>query len=61
MTAQSNIEIIFVALSVIFVGLAFQDYLRSEEKLTPKRKTWLKIAFIFSGIGILLHAIKLFS
>jgi len=61
MTSQPNIEIIFVALSVIFVGLAFQDYLRSEEKLTPKRKTWLRIALIFVGIGILLNAIKLFT
>jgi heme A synthase len=61
MTSQFNIGIIFIALSVIFVGLAFQNYLRSEEKLTAKRKTWLRIAFIFSGIGILLNAIYLFT
>jgi len=60
MTPTLNLEIVFVALAVIFVGLAFQDYLRSEGKLTPGRKTRLRIAFIFSGVGIFLYAIRNF-
>jgi len=60
MTPNLNLEIVFVALAVIFVGLAFQDYLRSEGKLTPGRKTRLRIAFIFSGVGIFLYAIRNF-
>jgi hypothetical protein len=61
MTPNLNPEIVFVALAVIFLGLSFRDYLRSEGKLTPNRKTWLRIAFIFSGIGILLNALSLFT
>ena len=46
------VAIVFVALGVIFSGLALRDFLTEEGKLTPSRKTWLRIAFIFSGVGI---------
>jgi hypothetical protein len=46
------VAIVFVALAIIFLGAAFRDFLIAEGKLTPARSTWLRIAFIFSGIGI---------
>lgn len=46
------VAIVFVALATIFLGAAFRDFLIHEGKLTPARGTWLRVAFIFSGIGI---------
>lgn len=46
------LPILFVAIAVIFVALAFQNYLKAEGKLTPARKTWLRVALIFSAIVI---------
>jgi len=48
------VAIVFVALAVIFLGVAFRDFLRAEGKLTPARSTWLRISFIFSGIALAL-------
>jgi hypothetical protein len=44
--------IVFVALAVIFLGAALRDSLLAEGKLTPARKTWLRVSFIFSGVAI---------
>ena len=46
---------VFVAVAVIFVVVTFQNYLEEEGKLTPARRTWLRIAMIFSGVGIGLY------
>jgi hypothetical protein len=46
------VAIVFVALAIIFLGAAFRDFLVQEGKLTPARSTWIRVAFIFSGIGI---------
>ena len=59
MTQTLNLEIVFIALAVIFVGLAFRDYLKTENKLTQARKTWLRIAFMFSSVGIFLYFLRL--
>lgn len=48
------VAIVFVALAVVFAGVALQNFLGDEGKLTPARKTWLRISFIFSGIAIAL-------
>ena len=61
MTHNLHLEIVFIALAVIFAGLALRDYLKTENKLTPARKTWLRIAFIFSGVGIFLYVLRLFN
>jgi hypothetical protein len=61
MMQNLNLGIVFIALAVIFVGLAFRDYLKTENKLTPARKTWLCIAFIFSGVGIFLFVLRLMN
>jgi NO-binding membrane sensor protein with MHYT domain len=47
-----GVTIVFVALAVVFAALAFQDFLREEGKLTPARKTWLRMALIFSAVSI---------
>jgi hypothetical protein len=52
MQVQSSIGIIFVAIAVIFVGVAFRDYLKRGDKLTIARKIWIRMAFIFAGVGI---------
>ena len=61
MTHNLNLGIVFSALAVIFVGLALRDYLKTENKLTPARKTWLRIAFIFSSVGIFLYMLQFFN
>lgn len=49
------LSIVFVAISVIFLGLTFRDYLKSEEKLTIARKVWIRISLIFAAVGIALY------
>jgi hypothetical protein len=46
------VAIVFVALGIIFLGAAFRDFLLTEDKLTPARKTWIRMTFIFSGLAI---------
>jgi len=62
MTMQSlpSLGIVFVALAVVFVGIAFRDYLKTERKMTIARKIWLRIAFIFAGVGIGLYFFQTF-
>ncbi len=52
--------IVFVALAVVFLGIAFGDYLKTEGKMTIARKIWLRMAFIFAGIGIGLYFVQTF-
>lgn len=61
MTSNQHLEIVFIALAVIFLGLALRDSLKAEGRLTPARKTWLRIAFIFSSVGIFIYAMRLMS
>ena len=60
MQGPSSIGIVFVANAVIFVGIAFRDYLKREEKLTIARKIWIRMAFIFAGVGICLFFLQTF-
>ena len=48
------LAIVFVGLAVIFLTVTVQDYLRTEGKLTPSRHTWLRVALIFTGVGVIL-------
>jgi len=52
---------IFVGVAVIFLGVTFQNFLVSEQQLTPQRKTWLRTSFVFAGIGIALCAFSHFQ
>ena len=42
---------VFLALAVIFLSVAVQDFLKAGSKMTPFRQAWLRVAFIFAGIG----------
>jgi len=55
-----SLSIVFVAIAVIFIGAAFRDYLKTEEKMTIDRKIWIQMAFIFSVIGIGLNLVRIF-
>jgi len=50
--ANASLGTVFVSAALIFLGLAFRDYLNAQGQMTPSRKTWLRIAFIFSGVAI---------
>ena len=55
-----SLGIVFVAISVIFLGVTFRDYLNAEEKLTIARKIWIRMAFVFAGVGIGLSLMQIF-
>ena len=54
----SNIGFIFIALSVIFLGAAFRNYLQTKGELTPARQTWIRIAFIFAAVAMILSFVQ---
>jgi NO-binding membrane sensor protein with MHYT domain len=47
-----GVTIVFVALAVVFAALAFRDFVREEGRLTPARKTWQRMALIFSAVAV---------
>jgi hypothetical protein len=55
-----SLSIVFVAIAVIFIGAAFRDYLKTEEKMTIARKIWIRMAFILASIGIGLYFVRNF-
>jgi hypothetical protein len=55
MIAIPPLGTVLVGLAVIFLAAAFRNYLKAEGKLTPARKTWLRIAIIFSAVAIVLY------
>lgn len=52
---------VFIAIAVIFAVAALRDYLRTEGKLTPARKTWIRMAFIFAVVGIGVYVVQTIS
>ena len=60
MNSPSSLGIIFIAIAVVFLGISFRDYLKAEGKLTIARKIWLRMAFIFAGVGIGLYLVHTF-
>lgn len=52
---------VLIGLAVIFLGLAMQDFWKTENKLTPARKTWVRIAIIFSAISIGLYVVQVIT
>ena len=52
LTDTLPLAVVFLALAVVFVGLAVRDYFAEERKLSPARKTWLRMSFIFSAVAI---------
>ena len=55
------VALVFVALAVIFVAVTLRDFLKEQGQLTPARKTWLLIAFIFSAVAIGLFLMHTFG
>ena len=51
---------LFIAIAVIFLGVALRNYLQEENKMTPARSTYLRVAFIFVACGIVLQVIGWF-
>lgn len=60
MQSLPSLGIVFVALAVIFLSAAFWDYLKVERKMTIARKVWIRMAFIFAGVGIGLYFVQTF-
>jgi hypothetical protein len=56
MPAIQIVPIVLVSAGVIFLGVAFDNFLRAEAKLTPARTTWLRISWVFCGIAIAVAA-----
>jgi hypothetical protein len=61
MQGPSSLSVVFVAIAVIFIGVALRDYLNTEGKMTVARKIWIRMAFIFSAVGIGLFFVQIFS
>ena len=55
-----SLSIVFVAIVVIFFGVTFRDYLKAEGKMTIARKIWIRMAFIFAGLGIGIYFVRTF-
>ncbi len=55
MLTGAQIGILFMVLALVFFGLSFRDYLKSGGTRTPARRAWLRVAIIFSIIGVLLY------
>ncbi len=55
------VAVVFVALAVVFVAAALRDFLKDQGQLTPARKTWLLIAFIFCAVTIGLFLMHTFG
>ena len=60
MQGPSSLSVVFVAIAVIFIGVALRDYLITEGKMTVARKIWIRMAFIFSAVGIGLFFVQIF-
>ncbi len=55
MLTSTEIGLLFIALALLFFGLAAWDYLRMKDKKTPARRAWVRIGIVFAIIGILLY------
>jgi hypothetical protein len=60
MQGPASVGVIFIAISVIFLGVVFHDYLKAEDKVTISRKIWLRMAIIFAAVGIVLFFAQIF-
>ncbi len=60
MQGPSSLSVVFVAIAVIFIGVALRDYLIAEGKMTIARKIWIRMAFIFAAVVIGLFFVQIF-
>jgi hypothetical protein len=61
MLGPSSISIVFVAIAVIFVGVALRDYLKVEGMMTIAPIIWIRMAIIFAAVGIGLFFVQIFT
>ena len=47
-----GVTFLFAALAVVFAVLAVRDFFREDGRPTPARKTWIRIALIFSAVAV---------
>ena len=60
MQGPSSLSVVFVAIAVIFLAVAFRDYLKEEGKEGIARKIWIRMAIIFAAVGIGLVFVQIF-
>jgi len=60
MQGPSSLSVVFVAIAVIFMAVAFRDFLKAEGKATIARKVWIQMAIIFAAVGIGLFFVQVF-
>jgi H+/Cl- antiporter ClcA len=46
------VGVVFACLALVFLGLAWRDYLKEQGRKTISRNVWLRLAFIFAAVGI---------
>jgi hypothetical protein len=51
-------ETILTGIAILLLAATFWNYLQSENRLTPARRTWLSIAAIFALVSILLRLFR---
>ena len=60
MQGPSSVSVVFVAIAVIFIGVALRDFLKAEGKATIARTIWIRMAIIFAAVGIGLFFVQIF-
>jgi hypothetical protein len=60
MQGPSSLSIVFVAVAVIFLAVAFRNYLKEERKESIARTIWIRMAIIFAAVGIGLFFVQVF-
>ena len=55
MLTGAQIGILFMVLALLFFGLSLRDYLKSAGKKTPARGAWIRVAVVFTIVGVLLY------
>ncbi|RJX32221.1 MAG: hypothetical protein C4531_06675 [Desulfurivibrio sp.] len=46
------VGVAFVGLGALFLGLALYDHCRARGRMTISRNVWLRLAFIFTAVGL---------
>jgi hypothetical protein len=55
MTLPGRIGLLFLALALLFLGLAVRDHLRAQPRSPLARRTWIRVAIIFAIVGVALQ------
>jgi hypothetical protein len=61
MQVPSSLGILFVAIAVIFMGVALRVYLTTGDRMTIARKIWMQMPSVFAAVIIGLFFVQIFS